>query len=145
VTTALTRSCKVCQSEDRDQINTFLANRQSLRQVESWTRKQGRAITRPTLTKHLAHALDAESQFVQDAPPTQFSRVDSGEFLQSVVNVAATRVQAPGEVGVQEGLRAAQILEQKKESGRDGLRVLALVLMGREPDTIEGEYRELPA
>jgi hypothetical protein len=139
------RSCKVCQSEDRDQINEFMAKRQSLRQIETWTRRQGRSITRPTLTRHLEHALDAKSQFVENAAPLVVRRVNSAEFLQSVVDVAATRVDTPGEVGVQEGLRAAQILEQKKESGRDGLRVLALVLMGKEPDTIEGEYRELPA
>lgn len=122
-----------------------MANRQSIRSIAKWLEAQGRPISRPTLQKHLEHALDPKSGFVEAAKPQIVKRVTSTEFLQTVVDVAAAKAEDHSQVSLDHGLRAAQILEQKQDRGRDSLRVLVLHLMGQAPAvTIEGEYKELP-
>lgn len=139
------RLCSVCRSEDRDEINRHLANRQPVRRIEAWTREQGRPISRTSIARHLTHALDEKSQLVQGVSGQKIKRVTTDEYLHAVVDTAHARVEAnKDEVTVDHGLRAAQVLESRKNAGHEQIRMLALVLMGNAPDTIEGEYRELP-
>lgn len=136
--------CKPCASPLRTEIDRHFSNHESISAVARWLAEVKHPISRPTLSKHLEHGVTAKSTFVDTvrSSPT-IKRVTAAEFTQAVVEAGAAKVEAnPQAVSIDQALRAAQIIESKKDTGKDAMRVLVLALIGR-PDTIDGEFTVL--
>ena len=143
-------TCKVCASEDRSAIDDYFSRGESSRAIARWTEEIGRPISHPTLAKHRAHAMDPAVAELEEhvhgkKPQLPSIRVSSADFLESVVSEGARQIAAdPSKVKIDHALRAASVLERKKEDGKGGIRVLVLALTGHTetPVTIRGNYTE---
>lgn len=141
--------CKVCASDLKAEINKRLRRRETYPAIMAWAATKDFSISKPTLISHKKHITDPKTTFVEAARKSpELKRVTNTEFLEAVIAKANQRIESdPDAVTIDHGLRAAQVLESRKDRTGDALNVLVLALMGRrkEPDMIEGEYIELPA
>jgi hypothetical protein len=135
--------CVVCFSPDHAEIDRYLSNGESVRKVALWTSEVGRAISRPTIQKHLAHAVTPET--VPIVVKREINRSTPQQFLQAVVDVGNDKIeQNPDKVTVDQAIRAADILERKRDDGAKALNILVLALTGqKEPPALTGEYRQI--
>jgi hypothetical protein len=134
--------CLVCTSPDRAEIDRYLSNQESVRKVAAWTVEAGNPLSRPTIQKHLAHALLISESVVVERTVT---RTSPSQFLQAVVDVGADKIEKnPDKVSVDQAIRAADILERKRDDGAKALNILVLALTGhKEPPALTGEYRQI--
>lgn len=141
--------CKVCASPLLKDINKRLVNNESHPAVAAWCATKGFSVTRQKIGDHKKHITDPRQTFVEHARrnPAIKANVSNDEFLQAVIDVAATKIEAdPDAIGVQHGLKAVQIREGRHQSQNNYLLIIAQKLTAL-PTTqpvalIEGEWHE---
>jgi len=130
-------------------INKRLALGQSLMKVIEYSKSQDFSISKPTLINHKRHITDPRTTVVDQARRNPaIKRVTTSEFLQTLVDIGASKAAANADaVTIDQSIRAAQVLESRKERSVDVLLVIARSLapkeLGAPGEMIEGTYREL--
>lgn len=140
--------CRVCDSDLLRDINARLRKGQAIAAIERWLRDdKGFPVSQPTLRRHREHITDPKTTFVESARknPRIKRGVTTQDFLQTLVEIGAEKADAdPDSISIDQSIRAAQILEGRKDKQVDVLLVIARSLMGQAPpEIIEGEYREV--
>lgn len=119
----------------------------------------GLKFTRLTWYNHVAHLSSAEERIATAAKSASRAglvpvKTTNAQFLEHIRDIGMARaMQDPDSVSLDQALKAAQILETKKEKGQDSLAILVsftigapppVVVEGQLPDgIIEGEAREI--
>ena len=143
--------CKACDSPARSELDRHFSQGESVRAISGWLDEVGLPISRPTLSKHRSHALDPRTAALEVRSPGEkpmiptIRRVSSTSFLEALVSEGARQVEAhPSRVKIDHALRAASVLERKRDPAHSPLAVLVLALTGHPPaPTIPGTFTEL--
>lgn len=106
-------------------------------------------VSRATIDKHRQHVRHPKERVVtavqrsQSAAVATPAQVGHDEFLQSLVSLGAQRIaENPGEVTVDQALKAAQIQVQREKKGQTTNVLVQLFTQGPEV-VVEGEAREV--
>lgn len=117
--------------------------------------KNGEHWNRQTYYEHRKHALTAEQRVVQAAVQVRQSgalkirdieKHDNTTVLEAIRDLGMKRaLENPEDVTVDQGLKAASILEQRKDRGGSGLQLLVAFVTGtdRPAVVIEGSAQEI--
>lgn len=138
--------CKVCKSSLVKEINKRLKRGDAYPPLVEWCKSHDFKVTRQKLADHKKHITDPRETLVDHARrnPAIRNGVSNDEFLQSIIDIAATRIsENPDEISVTHALKAAQIRESRKQSQSNVLVLFAKASMGLENQqpVIEGEWR----
>lgn len=123
--------------------------------------KYGLKFTRLTWYNHVAHLDSAEERVAKAAQAAGRAgrvpvKTTNPQFLETIRDLGMARALAdPDSVSIDQALKAAQILEAKKEKGQDSLAILVQFTVGAPPPVVihgqpqpelitEGVVRELP-
>jgi predicted nucleic acid-binding protein len=112
--------------------------------------KFGRGVNRQTFYKHKPHALGTEVAVVQAASKAltkaDIKKTSNVAFLEAVRDIGYTKaISDPDQISIDHALKAATILETRKDKPNDALNVLIQVVVGQQMPAfeVEGEYREM--
>lgn len=138
--------CKVCKSSLAKEINKRLKRSDSYPTIVEWCKAHGFSVTRQKLADHRKHITDPKETLVDHARrnPAIKNGVTNDEFLQSVIDIAASRIaENPDEITLTHALKAAQIRESRKQQQPNVLVLFAKASMGlpANQDVIEGQWR----
>lgn len=111
----------------------------------------GLKFTRLTWYNHVAHLGSAEERVLEASRKAGRSSLvphksTNPQFLETIRDIGMARALAdPDSVTIDQALKAAAILENKKEKGQDSLAILVQFTVGAPPPVvIEGAAREVP-
>lgn len=140
--------CSVCDSEQSREVNKRMKRGDSIAGIARWLKDIESPVSEPTLRRHRKHITDPKTTFVEKARANPIIKrgVTTNDFLQTLVEVGATRIEEdPSSVSLDQSIRAAQIIEGRKDKQVDALVTIARMLMGHapRPEMIEGEYIEV--
>lgn len=140
--------CKVCSSDLKGEVNKRLNRGDTIVSVERYLESKEYPVSQPTIRKHREHITSPKTTFVEKARqnPAIKRGVTTNDFLQTLVEIGATRAaEEPDLVSLDQSIRAAQIIEGRKDKQVDALVTIARMLMGQapRPEIIEGEYFEV--
>lgn len=141
-----TGSCKVCSSTISKALNKRLARGDSTTKIIEWAAANDFSVTKPTLLKHKAHITDPKTTMVEQARrKPAIKRVSHDEFLQSLVDIGAARAaENPGDVTLDQSIRAAQTLAQRGNGQTNVLLILAERLSPKQLEpVVDGDWREI--
>lgn len=136
--------CKICDSPYAHQVNLLLQKKLTYPQISAALEPFEFRFNRGTLRNHKTHSTDPKTTFVRAAQKNPaLSEVSNEEYLRQVRNAAAANVAAnPEAVTVDQGIKAAQVMMQDRNT-RDALGIVLMkTLTGRSDEVIEGEWRE---
>lgn len=156
-------SCKICDSPNAP---TYLKGFKSGgKNGKGWNASEsqeaaavyGESWDRQTVYKHLKHLETVEQSVIHQAKSAQraglipYKTTNSG-FLEKIRDIGMARaMQNPDDITIDQALKAAQILETKKDKGQDSLAILVQFSIGSPPPIIiegqatlveEGEYQD---
>lgn len=103
---------------------------------------------RDTWANHKAHSQTTEQRVIQAHQivaadkPVKIARSTNDQFLEAIRDIGMTKaVNDPDSITIDQALKATQILENRKDKGGDGLRVLINIMTGHSPQPVivEGE------
>jgi len=140
--------CRVCASELKGEVNKRLNRGDTIVSIERYLKDREYPVSQPTIRKHREHITSPKTTFVEKARQNPAIRrgITTNDFLQTLVEIGATRAaEAPESVSLDQSIRAAQIIEGRKDKQVDALVTIARMLMGQapRPEIIEGEYVEV--
>lgn len=140
--------CRVCASELKGEVNKRLKRGDTIASLERWLTEKQYPVSQPTLRKHREHITDPKTTLVEAARknPVIKRGVTTNDFLQTLVEIGATKAaEDPDAISIDQSIRAAQIIEGRKDKQVDALVTIARMLMGHapRPEIIEGEYVEV--
>lgn len=139
--------CSVCDSDRSREINKRMKRGDTIASIYRWLRDVEDPISEPTLRKHRKHITDPKTTLVEQAKKNPvIKRHTTNDFLQALVDIAATKaINDPESISIDQGIRAAQVIEGRKDKQVDALVQIARMLMGQapRPEIIEGEYVEV--
>jgi len=140
--------CKVCASDLKGEVNKRMNRGDTIASIERYLKDKEYPVSQPTLRSHREHITSPKTTFVEKARqnPVIKRGVTTNDFLQTLVEIGATRAaEAPESVSLDQSIRAAQIIEGRKDKQVDALVTIARMLMGQapRPEIIEGEYFEV--
>lgn len=161
-----TGACKICASPHVGAINGFIEAGWNQAQVAKAALAWNLRFARPTFYAHVKHYKNLTPEATSSGPeliaPGEIKRTSNTEYLETIRDIAYTRIGIdPSQVTVEQGMKAVQILEGRKERTGDQLNLLISVVTGHtpaiqiqsgarrqtellaEPTVIEGEVREL--
>lgn len=152
--------CKLCDSQFLPQINERIRRGENARQVADYLREVSKGqltFARQTFYQHRdnaggRHITDAEAPAptAPASPSGEVKPVSNDQFLERIRDLAFAHHLEPEDarVDLKTGLAAVKILEERKQQ-KGNVLVLARIFTGQIPtkssETIEGEFRELPA
>ena len=140
--------CRICDSELKGEVNKRLNRGDTIVSIERYLSGKEYPVSQPTIRKHREHVTSPKTTFVEKARQNPALRrgITTNDFLQTLVEIGATRAaEAPESVSLDQSIRAAQIIEGRKDKQVDALVTIARMLMGQapRPEIIEGEYFEV--
>lgn len=111
----------------------------------------GFTFTRQTWYAHVGHLDNAEERVLTAAKKAGRAglvpvKSTNPQFLEAIRDIAMAKALAdPDSVSIDQGLKAAAILENKKDRGQDSLAILVQFTVGAPPPVyVEGVVREVP-
>lgn len=139
--------CSVCDSDLKGEINKRMKRKDSIASIRRYTVEKESPVSEPTLRNHRKHITDPKTTLVEQARKNPvIKRHTTNDFLQALVDIAATKaINDPESISIDQGIRAAQVIEGRKDKQVDALVKIARMLMGQapRPEIIEGEYVEV--
>lgn len=143
--------CSICASPLAASINKLLAEGANARQVRDFVASAGvTPWSRPTMYNHRDHAMGPEKRVVQIAEQQRkalaIRKSSNTEFLEAVRDIGMAKAESnPEEISIDQAMKAAQILESRKERN-DNFALLVAFVTGNKPAgvIIEGEATEVP-
>jgi hypothetical protein len=131
--------CKICASDLASQINRKIKLNDKLVDIRSWSADKGFKFSAPTLTAHVKHITDPKTTFVEAARENPvIRRVTQEEFLRTIVDIGAQKAtEDPGSVTINHAIRAASILEAKRDKDQGAINILVLALSRNLPENPE--------
>jgi hypothetical protein len=150
--------CKLCAWEHALELNRKIRDGtiKNAAQAQEFALRYGLTFNRQTFYNHKPHALGTEGAVVQAASQAmkklQVKNSSNDEFLGAIRNIGMARaIQNPEDVSIDHALKAASILEARKDKAGDQINLLVAIVTGNAPavqitpgdTTIEGEAREI--
>jgi len=132
--------CKICASEVASQINRKIKLGDKLVDIRQWAIDEKKfSFSAPTLTAHVKHITDPKTTFVEAARENPvIRRVTQEEFLRTLVDIGAQKAtEDPGSVTINHAIRAASILEAKRDKDQGAINILVLALSRNLPEKSE--------
>lgn len=151
--------CKLCRWDEEPELNRLIKAGKNAAECARWAKgKFGFTFTRQTFYSHKEHLAAPQDKVVAAAAGRRREKVipkaTNKEFLEAVRDLAfANALEDPDSVTLEQGLKAASILESSKQKAGDITLILAQVVTGQRPDVlveapsapvmIEGTAREV--
>lgn len=148
--------CKLCAWDQAKAFNAAVNSGLNAAQALRWAEARGMTFTRQTFYKHKPHALTPENAVVavaeQGRKALTIKKTSNVGFLEAIRDIGYSKaIEDPDKISIEHALKAAAILESRKEKAGDHLTILIGVMTGHrqptiidaESTTIEGTAREI--
>lgn len=141
--------CMICAWAGVKVLNVLLNNGSTIPAALAYARGQGFGCSRRTMASHKPHALTPENAVIQLAEQGRraltIRKSSTVGFLEALRDIGYSRaIDEPDRVSLDHALKAASILEGRKDRQGDQINILVALTVGRRPSiVIEGEAREV--
>jgi hypothetical protein len=150
--------CKLCAWEHALELNRGIRDGtiKNAAQAQEFAKRYGLSFNRQTFYNHKPHALGTEGAVIQASQRAmqklQVKKSSNDEFLGAIRDIGMARaIESPADVSLDHALKAASILEARKDKAGDQINLLVAIVTGNAPavqitageTTIEGEAKEI--
>lgn len=148
--------CSLCVHPGVKAINRIINEGGNAGRVNAYLEQTyDKGVDRRTIYAHREHALSPENKVIQAAEigrkQLTIRKTSTTEFLESLRDIGFSKaIEDPEKVSIEHALKAAQILESRKDRGGDQLNILIAISTGQAPpiliedgQVVEGEVRDV--